>query len=634
MRYLVACLLCLPIFTACESDSTLRQGDISLQRFDSCAQLEKAVALDPYPHFGDQTLEGDPVPLASADSSGESGSSLLGETNIQVEGVDELDRAKAAGDFIYQLNENELLVLRRSPAETAGVIQRVDLSQGNYPVSYPEVYYGYSGNGGLYVTNSRVVVISSEWQGIMLHLFARAEDGTLTLLKRRHVEGRLQGSRMIENQIHLFTTKQIQARRNDSEGSWGVSGGEPTPVFMQTEVAPVEEQLPRSQFEENDEAICACTDVYYEPAIFKIDPEEDVFVSPPNNLVCALSVDMDQFQQKPKGECVASSGSSTIYASLSHAFLASSNWSGETPIHQFALSRGGEKTKYVGSALVHGDLLNQFSMDEHEGHLRVASTIHNYTNDPEVGAKANTINEVSVFELVIGDPELVGKIEGLAAGERIYSVRFLGDRGYVVTFKKVDPLFALDLTDPKDPQVRGELKIPGYSSYLHPMAEGYLLAIGKDAEAASESADFAWYQGMAMSIFDVRDLAAPKLLHKIGIGSRGTESEALHDHKAFRYIPEEDLVLFPINLYENSQGGNDYGEYVYSGFQIYQASLENGFGLVGESLFPDGDNVYGWYNSQGRSFYKDGMLSMVGGGELVLRSANAPEVDVKRVALQ
>jgi hypothetical protein len=369
-----------------------------------------------------------------------------------------------------------------------------------------------------------------------------------------------------------------------------------------------------------------CSDVYTEPR--DLESAVDHFLG---NLTCVYSLRTDNLKEEPSSACVASGYSHEVYASTENLYLSSTGWYDKGSTHQFSLASGEKPTTYRGTVNYDGSILNSFSIDEHEGYLRIAST--NYNVDAEVSGKANTANELSVYKLTKGDPRRVASIDNIAPGERIYAARFMGKQAFLVTFKKVDPLFAIDFSNPEKPIIRGELKIPGYSSYLHPMAEGYLMGIGKDAEAAEQSDEFAWFQGMALSIFDVRDLDHPTLIHKIGIGSRGTSSEALYDHKAFRYIPEEELVVFPISLYEGGDGQSDYGDFVHAGFHIYRASIQDGFSLEGTSLFPNQD-PFGWWNAGGRSFCRDGGISLLGGGEFVLRDASHPDTDISRISLQ
>jgi hypothetical protein len=159
----------------------------------------------------------------------------------------------------------------------------------------------------------------------------------------------------------------------------------------------------------------------------------------------------------------------------------------------------------------------------------------------------------------------------------------MGARGVVVTFVSIDPLFTLDLSDPSDPRVVGELKVPGYSDYIHPYGEDYLITVGKDA-LPGEDNSFAWYQGVQLSIFDVSDLSAPVLLHKEILGDRGTATEAAHNHKAFTFWLEENLLALPIDLYEYSAPPTapwEYGDHTFSGLYVYRVSSESGFDLLG-----------------------------------------------------
>jgi len=191
---------------------------------------------------------------------------------------------------------------------------------------------------------------------------------------------------------------------------------------------------------------------------------------------------------------------------------------------------------------------------------------------------------------------VVGKIEDIAPGEKIYSVRYAGNRAYMVTFKKVDPLFVIDLSNPQAPGILGKLKIPGYSDYLHPYDEHHLIGFGKDAvEVASEAGGLgragdttAYYQGMKLALFDVSDVANPKELFTEHIGDRGTDSELLYNHKALLFSKERNLLAFPVTVMEVKDKGNKpedamkYGEFAFQGAYVYQLDLTNGFQLRGK----------------------------------------------------
>ncbi len=224
----------------------------------------------------------------------------------------------------------------------------------------------------------------------------------------------------------------------------------------------------------------------------------------------------------------------TVYASASSLYVATQRYDaqgGNTSIHRFDIS-DPDRTTYAGSGMVPGTLLNQFSLSEDKGILRAASTVG-------FGPGA----ESKVTTLARRDGHLVqrGQVGGLGHGERIYAVRFLGDVGYVVTFRQTDPLYTVDLADPARPRVRGELKIPGYSVYLHPIGEDLLLGVGQEADADGR------VQGLQVSLFDVSDLAQPRRLQKAQLGERWSSSAAEWDHHAFLWWPATKLAVLPMN---------------------------------------------------------------------------------------
>jgi hypothetical protein len=265
------------------------------------------------------------------------------------------------------------------------------------------------------------------------------------------------------------------------------------------------------------------------------------------------------------------------------------DYSERTVIRKFDLT--AEKVENSASGSVWGRALNQFSLGEHEDVLRIATTTGYVSRTGEASSRNH------VFCLVEdggGRLEIAGAAENLAPGERIYSARFLGERGFLVTFKKVDPLFTLDLSDPEEPRVVGELKIPGYSDYIHPFGPDHVLTIGKDTVPA-EQGDFAWYQGVQLCVFDVTDFADPRQLHKEVIGVRGTSSEALHNHKAFTYWAARDLLAIPVYLCEGEQAEVWYSApHTFTGLYVYRATVAAGFDFLGRiDTAPSGSSYYG-----------------------------------------
>lgn len=266
----------------------------------------------------------------------------------------------------------------------------------------------------------------------------------------------------------------------------------------------------------------------------------------------------------------------TVYASAQRLYVATSQWDGvsiqtgvesvepaqravvapsqRTLVHSFDI-RGAGAARYLVSGEVRGGVLNQFSMSEHKGDLRVATT--------DQTADGGSQSYVTV--LTDDGEQLVqtGQVGGLGKGEQIYAVRFLGDRGYVVTFRQTDPLYVLDLADPADPRVTGELKIPGYSAYLHPIEGDLLIGIGQDAT------DQGRRLGSQVSLFDVSDPANPTRLQQRALGPASSPAE--FDHHAFLHWTATDLTVIPVQSFNNRSGvGSNFA----IGLRILPAGIE------------------------------------------------------------
>jgi uncharacterized secreted protein with C-terminal beta-propeller domain len=251
-----------------------------------------------------------------------------------------------------------------------------------------------------------------------------------------------------------------------------------------------------------------------------------------------------------------------------------------TNIFRFSLADGG--VAFASQGTVPGHILNQFSMDEYGETFRIATSVGHLAR---MANENTSSNNLYVLNRAL---ETVGSIEDIAPGESIYSVRFMGDRTYMVTFKKVDPLFVIDTSDPRNPKILGKLKIPGYSDYLHPYDATHLIGFGKDAVDAAEG-DFAWYQGMKIALFDVSDVSNPKELYSTVIGDRGTSSPLLSNHKALLFDKTRNLLAFPVTVYEltdaqksaSSRTGNEYGSPVFQGAYVYDLTIAGGFKKLG-----------------------------------------------------
>lgn len=252
------------------------------------------------------------------------------------------------------------------------------------------------------------------------------------------------------------------------------------------------------------------------------------------------------------------SGAENIYASSDSLYVTTQRWvdwwgipeearrreaeNYTTDIHKFDITGPGG-ARYEASGTVDGFLLNQFSLSEHQGYLRVAST-----NQPTwFGEEGKSESRVDVLAQEGDRLNLVGSVGGLGKGEQIFAVRFLGEIGYVVTFRQTDPLYTIDLSDPTAPRAAGELKILGFSSYLHPIGDGLLLGVGQDADEQGV------VSGLQVSVFDVSDLDNPRRTAQFTM--RDALSEAEYDHRAFFYWAPEELAVLPLQYWTWDEGG-------------------------------------------------------------------------------
>jgi uncharacterized secreted protein with C-terminal beta-propeller domain len=321
----------------------------------------------------------------------------------------------------------------------------------------------------------------------------------------------------------------------------------------------------------------------------------------------------------------------TVYASLDNLYLAQSSrwwWWGRgglertSAIHKFELTDDPEQpVRYRASGEVQGWLLNQFSMGEHEGYLRVATTEFDWW----WGGSEEEEDQGSIVSVLVdnhwGELIQVGQVDGIAPGERIYATRFLGDKGYLVTFVQIDPLFTLDLSNPTNPQVIGELEMPGYSAYLHPVDEDHLLAVGMHGDLQGR------LDGLAINLFDVSDFANPTLAHQYVIGEEQgwSWSEALSNHHAFTF--HRDVLSIPAYL-----GGGEEG---FSGLLVFDVDLEAGIeelGRVEASSFEDCWLYSGRCSaSMRRSIYIEDYLYALSSAGIKVNELLRPDVEVAAV---
>jgi uncharacterized secreted protein with C-terminal beta-propeller domain len=528
-----------------ERGSNLDDG-IFYETNDSGVSSEKAVAAPRAVARGES--------MASADSS-----AGYSETNIQTSGVGEADIIKTDGKNIYYVKYDGVYIVDASDPsnlKTAKKITYLDADGESQTFNPSEAY----------VTPNRLVVIGNSYnRGLAVPGEAVADDlvkiapsisyygitkvyiydiNTLEELKTFSIEANYNSSRMIGDVLYMVTNNYIY-------------DVQPLPIY----------------FDGEKERALDLNRTYYIP-----DSAQSNFTNVAS--IDTLNIRKDSVVESYLGN------SGNIYCSEQNLYIAASFYSSnleKTTIYKFGVKNG--VLTAAGKGSVEGYVLNQFSMDEYDGAFRIATTTMGKNFD-SAGSSCN------VF-ILDENLNVSGKLTGLAKGEEIKSARFMGDKGYLVTFEQIDPLFVVDLSDKTAPKVLGELKIPGYSSYLHPYDENTLIGFG--VEVADENGILK-SDGLKLAIFDVSDVASPKLLFAEKIGDAGSYSSLLYDHKALTYDASRGIFAFPatsvIERIENVNGNEYYGSFSWQGAFVYKVDLQNGFTLLGQITHRENKNDY------------------------------------------
>ncbi|HZJ41381.1 MAG TPA: beta-propeller domain-containing protein [Candidatus Saccharimonadales bacterium] len=314
----------------------------------------------------------------------------------------------------------------------------------------------------------------------------------------------------------------------------------------------------------------------------------------------------------------------------------------QTNIQRFSLT-GGE-VKYQATGAVPGHVLNQFALNEDaSGNLQIATTRNNYGNMVDIEGDSDINHSYSGMYILAPNLKRLGAVEKIAKDEKIYSVRFIGKRAYLVTFQQIDPLFVIDTENPSSPKLLGELKVPGYSTYLHPYDENTLIGFGRDVTVSSSGS--VRNAGLKLSLFDVKDPTNPQELDSYIIGEAGSDSLALNNHKAFLFDHDKNLLAIPAYVREKD-GSNFGGALVFSidnnKFVLKGKVDHSNGGLTSQTDYWCGYDCYN--NSVQRLLYiKDALYTFsndyIKANDLEtmapiasLRLANNDEIDKRRVA--
>jgi hypothetical protein len=477
-------------------------------------------------------------------------------TNVQEEGVDELDMVKTDGHYLYVADSDLFAVVRTWPPEYSQLASSIRLDGSAH---------------GLFLYRDLAVVFSSYyggkdlmpeyWGGTRIELIDLRDRSEPRVVRTIDLEGSLADARLIDGHLYAVISSSQQIPQEAWELIYRDDLGLPKLDWDATEeeraaaaakarkiLRPlVEEIVSRLELADMVPLVrdqnAGGPEVGWRP-LLRCDQLFRPAEPSQYSVLSVLHLALDDIA--PNAGQIQATGlladGWTVYASARNLYVAQSSWSWwwgwrpmdmNTAIHKFELDPTQDQVvRYAASGEVEGWLHNQFSMGEHEDFLRVATTEHDWwwgtTDDGEDHGSLITV----LADNGEGELETVGSLTGIAPGERIYACRFMGDRGYLVTFVQIDPLFTLDLSDPTAPRIAGELKVTGYSSYLHPIGDDALLAVGVEAD------DQGAIRGMAVSIFDVSDFDDPRLAHRYLIEDEENTwswSEALNDHHAFTY---------------------------------------------------------------------------------------------------
>ena len=574
-----------------------------------------------------------PTALAgkSGDSSAIAGASDYSTTNIQVEGVDEADIVKNDGKYIYAVSGNKLKIIDAYPAENMEVLSEMNISGISSIYINNDKLIVFANSYGTYpdVTVTAEESISSirclgcDYYGgeslSLVYIYDVSDKENPVLDSNLSVEGNYVDSRMINDFVYVISTKYVNTENpeppiytmngvmekvsandvyywpyqdtsyvftsimavNIENGEFNnkvyLTGSANTIFVSQDNIYLTYQKT--ADYKEYAKKIAE--EVYYPILSNEYDNKiKKVLDSDKNNWekLNEMQEIVNDYGNSLEDSKEISDFSSDLMGRLEEFNIKIQKETEKTVVHKINVDK--DNIGYQGVGEVPGNVLNQFSMDEFNGYFRIATTTGNW--------RETSLNHLYVLD---EDLKIVGSVEDLAKGERIYSVRFLGDRAYMVTFRQVDPLFVIELSNPEKPEVLGYLKITGFSDYLHPYDENHIIGIGKQATEEGRT------KGMKIALFDVSDVANPIEEAKIEIGDMGTDSIALYNHRAFLFNKEKKLLVLPISVYESKEMGDEFSrgigsDIVFNGAYVFNIN-DKEISLRGKITHFDKASKYG-----------------------------------------
>ncbi len=555
-------------------------------------------------------------------------------TNIQVENVDEADITKTDGDYIYSISEENVIITDVREPKDAKIVAKIS----DFGNSNPE---------DLMLYKNKLVVISasnvsssyySSKSNTIVNIYDISSKEKPVLEKSMELYEPYYTSRCINNSLYIIATGSL--RKKDKE-----------------------DKVLRSYKEDNNEQEIELKDIKY---LKDINTTKQTLIS---------VVNLDEPKEKASVKSYLMD-ISNAYVSENNIYLAdeeyeydetkisikslfgiggvigyfrnleSNNYENsgtKTKVFKFSIEKNGQ-VSYKNKCKTNGKIINQYSLDEKNNHLRMAL----YDNDG---------TRVEIFDENLNK---IGSTSYVAKGEKMYSSRFIGDKAYLVTYKTIDPLFVVDLSNERSPKVLGELKIPGYSTYLHPYDENHIIGIGMETKETVSRNNLGKVTsttsriiGMKMALFDVSDVNNPKQISQTVIGDSNTTSAILTNPKALLFSKEKELIAIPVNNYKetfvlNSSSDeytsiiNSYKNYnktiVAEGYLVYKINLTEGFNLKGVITHEKTYKSSNYYSSYAKSkllrgLYIDNNLYTVSEDALKVNDLNSLDL-IKEIKIK
>ena len=601
-------------------------GELYGQRIGSRTEAILLSAMPAKQAMSDESVKNDNKAKAPGDDNQD-----FSETNNQVQGVDEADLVKTDGGYIYLVSNGKVFIMQAYPAQDAKKLTEIKFE------GYPKE---------LFIYGDSLVVFGSCFDGqkMFIRKYDIADRKSPSLLQEVTCDGYYVTSRMIGENVYTVINAPVYFYEEDKAGRQEKIS---LPVITNNDLKKAVQPTEIYYFDRTDNSYrySMVLSVSMKKAVTSLQSKtyltgtsQNIFVSDSNIYLTGnkspdyefygeklyrgmLTIMPEDVQNKMKEiEALASLNSyaerlqkleeivDEYLKGLEYGQAADMEEkirriadsyrrdierdNNKTVIYKLAVADG--QVAYKSKGEVDGFVLNQFSMDEHSGYFRIATTSEG--NWSITGERTVPKNNIFVLD---DNMQVTGKLVGLAPNERIFSARFMGDRVYMVTFRQTDPLFVIDLKEPTNPRVLGELKIPGYSDYLHPYDENHLIGIGKEVAVMPEAEPVPGQmrvmppptreKGVKIALFDVTNPSKPKEMAKYVVESDNSDSPALHDHRAVLFSKEKKLLVLPISerppyriMEDLNKKMLSYSEQGWQGAYVFNLSMEQGINLKGK----------------------------------------------------